>query len=498
MQEQRRSEHFHKILPTITADMAGISPAGNLSRFVTAAAVQPGSPASVEVLLSGLVDQAKVEFMTSPALQQAGPAKAVVDRPSSVPLMVLKRPEMTRPALLRMCSLRKLSHEPSASEKRLVKLLTEDLLNSENGLNVHARDSYAFLRGRVAEQPHLLSFQVAVLPPSRASAQHPREASEPSNDVQSTRGSQRERRDNLSADAVPSPSEVEAKIIALVGGDAESLAVPAFREAFRQLHPGQMRAAQMQELTEKTNDMMGAIEDARVDEQHGFQDALSRVGAGMCHKKGNRPATDDKSGFKATKRPLHDVMADAASTVRRDDHASAIHADQPAFMGTLPIAEADDLCADMFKLAAEIISDMTKNASLVVALNHIIGLSHTQWGKKGLCGTLAVVPPYKTWATKVASTGVKGKALLNAALTKALNKTIARVQGIRRVLVFIDGYIPGILGPWPRAGRTAGAAQQLPLKEPTQTTLLYTQIQELGDELGGAAVELSRKGPKIM
>jgi len=35
------------------------------------------------------------------------------------------------------------------------------------------------------------------------------------------------------------------------------------------------------------------------------------------------------------------------------------------------------------------------------------------------------------------------------------------------------------------------------LKEPAQTTLLYTKIQELGDELGGAAVELSRKGPKL-
>jgi len=35
------------------------------------------------------------------------------------------------------------------------------------------------------------------------------------------------------------------------------------------------------------------------------------------------------------------------------------------------------------------------------------------------------------------------------------------------------------------------------LKEPAQTTLLYTKIQELGDELGGGAVDLARKGPKL-
>ena len=497
MQEQRRSEHFHKTLMTTTADMAGISPAGNLSSFVTAAAVEPGSPAPGEVRLSGLVDQANVDLMTASAPQQAGPAKALVDRPPPVPLMVLKRPETTRPALLRMCSLRKLSHEPSASKERLVRLLTEDLLNSENGLNGHAQDYYAFLSGRVAEQPHLLNFQVAVLPPSRAPAQHPKEASASSNDVHSTHGGQRERRDSLSADAVPSSWEVEAKISELVGGDADSLAVPAFRAAFRQLHQGKMRDAQMHELTDKMNDMMGAIEDARGDAQRGFQDVLSRVGAGMCHEKGKLPATDDKSGFKAKKRRLRDVVADAASTVRRDGHASAIQADQAAVMGTLPIATTEDLCADTFKLAAEIISDMPKNASLVVALNHIIGLCHTQWGEKGLFGTLAVVRAYTAWSTRVASTGVNGKALINAALTNALKNTVARVEGILRVLVFIDGCIPGILGPGPCGGRTARAAQELALKEPAQTTLLHTKIQELGDELGGAAVELSRKGPKL-
>jgi len=205
VQEQRRIEHFHKSFLTATADMAGIFPAGNLSSLVTAAAVNPGSPASGEVRLSGLVDQANVDLMTASAPQQAGPAKALVHRPSPVPLMVLKRLETTRPALLLMCSLRKLFHEPSASKERLVRLLTEDLLTSESSLNGHAKDYYAFLSSRLAEQLHLLNFDVAVLPPSRAPAQNPKEASASSNEVHSTRDGQRERRDNLSADATPSP-----------------------------------------------------------------------------------------------------------------------------------------------------------------------------------------------------------------------------------------------------------------------------------------------------
>jgi len=497
LQEQRRTEHFQHTLVTTSADMAGISSAGHRSSFFTAAVVEQSAPASGEVRRSGILDQAMVNGTTASAPKESGSAAALVDRPPPVPLMVLKRPETTRPALLRMCSLRKLSHEPSASKERLVRLLTEDLLNSEKGLNGHAQDYYSFLSGRVTEQPHLLNFQVAVLPPSRAPAQHPRGASAPSNDLHSTRSGQRDRRENLHAGAAPSSSEVEAKISELVGGDADSLAVPAFRAAFQQLHQGQMRNAQMDELTVKMDDMMGAIEDARGDAQRGFQDVLCRVGAGVGAEKTTLPATDDKSGYRAKKRRLRDVVADAASAVRRDGHASAIQADQAAVMGTLPIATTHDLCADTFKLAAEIITDMPKNASLVVALNHVTGRCHTQWGEKGLFGTLAVVRAYTAWSTRVASTGVNAKALINAALTNALKNTVARVEGILRVLVFIDGFIPGILGPGPCGGRTARAAQELALKEPAQTTLLYTKIQELGDELGGGAVDLARKGPKL-
>jgi len=94
----------------------------------------------------------------------------------------------------------------------------------------------------------------------------------------------------------------------------------------------------------------------------------------MCHEKRKLPATDGKSGYKAKKRRLRDVVEDAVSTVRRDGHASANQADEAAVMGTLPISTTEDLCADTFKLSVEIISDMPKNASLVVARNHIIGL----------------------------------------------------------------------------------------------------------------------------
>jgi len=107
------------------------------------------------------------------------------------------------------------------------------------------------------------------------------------------------------------------------------------------------------------------------------------------------------------------------------------------------------------------------------------------------------VRAYEAWSTRVKSTRVNGKALINAALTNALKNTVPRFRGIRRVLLFIEGCIAGILDLGARRGRTARAAEEQAMKEPAQTTLLYTEIQELGDEPGGAAVELSGNGPKL-
>jgi len=487
VQEQHRLEFFENAVTTTTVSMAGVDAIGH-GGSVGGMGQNPRTSPSGEAPS----DDDGTERLVVCGGTEGGPSRTIeavpgdqVRRPP-VPLSVLKRAEENRAVLVRMCELRRLSHEPRASKERLRRILTDDLINHENGLAAHAQDYYSFLAGRVAKQPHLLNFQIAVLPPSRARPhQRPSDGSR-SSPAAGLAAAAASTRAELSADD-------EAKILELVRGDDKSPALPAFRAAFLHLHQEELYSRGVEGLSSKMDDVMSAIEDARCDTQRGLQDVIGRVdNAALLHSTAARER-DEVIKFKSTKRRLRDVVSDVSAVARRDGHLGASTEEHKAALETAPMVTPADLCADTFKRADEIIGDMPLNVKVVGSLNYIMTLCHTEWGHKGLFGTLVVCRPYTAWTARVTKTD-KGAAVVNKVMTTAMKNTLCRVENTLRVLVFINEWMPTLLGAGPGSGRTADEARKIAQLDTDHTNALFEKIRDLGDELGGDAVPLSRKG----
>jgi len=161
VQEQHRLEFFENAVTTTTVAMAGVDAIGH-GGSVGGMGQNPRTSTSGEAPSDG----DGTERLVVCGGTEGGPSRTIEAvpgdqvRPPPVPLSVLKRAEENRAVLVRMCELRRLSHEPRASKERLRRILTDYLINHENGLAAHAQHYYSFLAGRVAKQPHLLNFQM--------------------------------------------------------------------------------------------------------------------------------------------------------------------------------------------------------------------------------------------------------------------------------------------------------------------------------------------------